>query len=537
MNAKKKFKQNIFFDQIMRLLGNRLNNSSLYEIVTIRALASFNNNTHLIKQFDNHVLYKMNHEDIEQSINVLCSCLLDPRDNSKLLQYYMENILSKKWPNKDEQILEFILNSKLLLTTYKWSSKCNLLSHNWTQKVYRALDILVDSVNRVASGNANIKTIMLLRDNYDIVSQIASLMKMNKFKTKINVRTLRLVGFNSKNLIILNFHNIYLKKKVELSDLRKLFEYRRREVDKFKQYTNSIKAFFQLCAIFNIRTTPYSTKVEALYKSNRSINETVLNTVCKCESLKNIINASNTKLEPNIFYYDNITNQKVSLIDTINGLKRLQCVIFDSHFNNSCIEIKKERNASSISIIEVLDEVFPRTIKKWQVLANIIENGTIKLVEIDDYQNKYFQNNFKKMFAEMEYICEYFKIRCLAERMTQLERYNRFRSITEAAESIEEIRTLLNLKSQFTELAALLSVKTTKFRDWTILKMDMDIEETIQILKRMNSPMKLNCLQAFLKSMEFVKWLRNSTKNINELKFLVDIVSMGKEKGREKLFF
>lgn len=43
----------------------------------------------------------------------------------------------------------------------------------------------------------------------------------------------------------------------------------------------------------------------------------------------------------------------------------------------------------------------------------------------------------------------------------------------------------------------------------------------------MDSPEKLDCLKAFVKSMDFVKWLRTYTKNTQELKVLVDLASMG----------
>ena len=117
----------------------------------------------------------------------------------------------------------------------------------------------------------------------------------------------------------------------------------------------------------------------------------------------------------------------------------------------------------------------------------------------------------------------------LNERMIQIERYYKFRSITEAAESIEKIRKALQLKNPFKELHILLNVKTEQFTDWTILRMDDEVERTIQILKKMDSPQKLECLTSFVKSMDFVKWLRSNTKNLKEMKFFVDLASIGEK--------
>jgi len=175
----------------------------------------------------------------------------------------------------------------------------------------------------------------------------------------------------------------------------------------------------------------------------------------------------------------------------------------------------------------------PKTISKWKVHAESIRSGIVKLVEIDQILKKYFSGNFGKMLEELEYICEYFRIPNLRVRMEEIERYRRFRAITEAAEQIDEIRRSLQLTNKFVELSTLLSVKSEQFSDWTIVKMDKDVESTIQILGRLDSPMKLECLKAFVKSMDFVKWLRQNTKDLKELKFLVDIASSGKDKGKQ----
>jgi len=311
--------------------------------------------------------------------------------------------------------------------------------------------------------------------------------------------------------------------------LIKLFQHRFDEIEEFKKAKNSVQAFLQFCIPFKqyISIDTYSSKVKQL--SRLDTNELILSEICKCELITDK-KSSKENFTPQVTCFEEIGHKDFIKMEEINAMKHLQCVIFNSHFGQTCDELCQ--SGKLLSIRQVLDTVIPKTISKWRVLAMNINDGTIKLVEIDRILDRYFSGNYSKMLEELQYICQYFCIPNLKVRISQIERYKRFRSITEAAEQIDEIRRSLQLTNKFDELSTLMSVKSKEFGDWTIVKMDKEVENTIQILGRMDSPMKLECLKAFVKSMEFVKWLRQNTKDIKELKFLVDIASTGKEKGK-----
>lgn len=305
-----------------------------------------------------------------------------------------------------------------------------------------------------------------------------------------------------------------------------LFAFRRKEVARFEHYSQSIKAFLQFSALFkqHIKTDKYGKRIAEIDSFNR--DKFPLNTVCRRMLIENMITSSDYFV-PDINFFEGINHEDIVTIDRMNNLERLKCVLFDIHFNEACQEVKKQKRVESLVVKHVISDVFPLTVKKWRVIADVIDRGSIKLVEIDQGLNNYFSGNFKKYYEELKYICGYFQIGKFKERMIQIDRYNKFRSITEAAESIEKIRQALGLKNKFKELHILLNVKSEQFNDWTILRMDDEVERTIQVLKKMDSPQKLECLTSFVKSMDFVKWLRSNTKNIKELKFLVDLASSG----------
>jgi hypothetical protein len=88
------------------------------------------------------------------------------------------------------------------------------------------------------------------------------------------------------------------------------------------------------------------------------------------------------------------------------------------------------------------------------------------------------------------------------------------------------IRTKLKITSKFQELEPLFKIKSDdESKNWNLLKMDEKIEKTVNILEKLNSDAKLNCLTAFVESYELVEWLRKNTVDIMSLKFLVELAS------------
>lgn len=154
-----------------------------------------------------------------------------------------------------------------------------------------------------------------------------------------------------------------------------------------------------------------------------------------------------------------------------------------------------------------------------------IDSGHIKLLDVDELQARHFDNDFSKFCAEINYLCQYFRVDSHEQRIQQLRLYDKFRSSYEAAVEIEKIRVELQLESHFDELADLLRIKTSEFREWDLVKMDAHIERVVHGLEGVNHPNKIECLAAFAKCRELVEWLRKFAPDHFQLKTLVDMVS------------
>lgn len=153
----------------------------------------------------------------------------------------------------------------------------------------------------------------------------------------------------------------------------KLITIRSRQVTQFKETTESLKAFIQFCSIFkqHIDTSEYDKKLKNIYKTN--INNLTLSQVYKCLSYSNL--DSSLHLIPEVTYFDEIDNETIKVINKINTLVRLKCVIFDQFFTESCLEIKQQHGLDLLPVSLVAKKVFQRTIDKWKMVSDIIESG------------------------------------------------------------------------------------------------------------------------------------------------------------------
>ena len=56
--------------------------------------------------------------------------------------------------------------------------------------------------------------------------------------------------------------------------------------------------------------------------------------------------------------------------------------------------------------------------------------------------------------------------------------------------------------------------------------MNLKLEPSIEGIVKLSSEERIECVSSFSKSNHLIDWLRQNTKDLNELKILVDLVSI-----------
>lgn len=217
-------------------------------------------------------------------------------------------------------------------------------------------------------------------------------------------------------------------------------------------------------------------------------------------------------------------NINFTLYLKLKAFDRRYSVLFDQNFEK-WTKMIREQQKSNITLAEHITKSWNGANSDLRKLCESIESGEIKLVDLNQLQENYFGVDFDKLYDEINYLCDYFKIQFRETRMEQIRLLDKFRSSHRAAVEIENIRTELKLESRFDELTDLLRIETDDFRTWNLLKMDKKIEIVVNRLERVNHPKKIECLAAFAKCLDLVDWLRTNATDLSQLKTLVDMVS------------
>ncbi len=499
--------------QIMQFLNSRLSKATFYELIMVRSLFKFDsvrtNRKNILPDQFNKILMEKLSQNEDTNIEILCKCL---EKNEPLLQFFINALLNDKI--NDHRCLEFVLETGTFTLILEQSllarkrNKANPLDKSMEARFSKCLELFNHSLENIVRGDESLYVIKLFYENATIFSHLFEILQR-------------------ENLI---------DKKKDVNSYRALFLFRMREVTAYEKYKVSMKAFLQFCSHFKqINIKVYEKKLEELTPIKEE--ELKLSKVCKCIEVNQMNKYNNVDLySSEIICFADIKTKEIKVINEIISLDRLKCILFDYYFNETCNEVLQSKTAGTpkeILVHTALFNVYPATLAKWKAFAEIIENGSIKLMKIDELLSKFFANNFNKLYDEFYYICSMHKIVNMREQMDRVDRYNRFKSSVDLAKSIEEIRKSLKMTKNFNEIKDLLNIKSEEFKDWTILKMDSKVETTIQILNRMSSSErqdneKLKCLKAFVDSVELVQWLRTNIKDIKELKYFVEIVSTTK---------
>ena len=312
---------------------------------------------------------------------------------------------------------------------------------------------------------------------------------------------------------------------------KKLIDVRIKEAKRFEFYRTQLQKFIRLFSEFShINIRSIKEQIDYLDRLPELELAIILNKVCKTVDFKNGMNTPNlSDYDPVIIYFDGVQTRFLSIIQKINDLKWKYCVVFKDYFSEASQKLlnessKKGEYASDLALL--VEDTWDMAYARWKEISVQIENGSIKLITLDLFADKYFGLDLDKFRDEFIYINSYFKIQGLNQRNEQIILYNKFKMSYSVAIEIDQVHIKLKLLKKFTELDDLLSIKSDSFKSWDLDKMDTRISKTVAVLDKFNDRDKLDCLKAYTESMNLVEWLRKNAPSLQELKFLVELASM-----------
>ncbi|XP_026716672.1 E3 ubiquitin-protein ligase RNF213 isoform X2 [Athene cunicularia] len=320
---------------------------------------------------------------------------------------------------------------------------------------------------------------------------------------------------------LLNEHKELLQRQ-----LKELLQRRREEVTLLRKEKKAIGTFLSMCRKVQASVKVYVGELE--FQHAEDLRSKRLNTV---------VNVGNRPLQT----YYSLSPEVKEFAQKMQSFK--DSLIFQQFWEEAAQKAREEYERSEEEEEEEeeenivpaldLDDVFRSLIYpcfvSYETLYNDLRSGRLTLSEVDRVFQE-FTNHPEDIKAELHTICE---LRpgedrgWIDQRFQQIQQYHEMHLTFDAARIIASVKESLNLSGDFSILENLLDI-TEKLESYKTHKLDFISPELMNAKRLLQgiTVTRRGCLRELVQQKEFVCWVREALKDINELKVFVDLASI-----------
>ncbi|KFQ30086.1 E3 ubiquitin-protein ligase RNF213, partial [Mesitornis unicolor] len=423
-------------------------------------------------------------------------------------------IIVKSWPIKSGQSENF---DEILHHVLTWPDIQRIFSFNGTNA--KLLEELTDEAKNIMATADSVFTSV----THDIQ------------KGSIRVKHLEAIFQHEKQfLCIWEINEFSFRAPADVIQLEELLQRRQEEVALLREEKKAIGTFLNMCR-----------KVQAAVKVNVGAVESQHLEDLSSKRLNTVVNMTKRPTET---YYSLSPELKESA-QKMHSFK--DSLIFQQFWEEAAqkageeyenseeeYEFSGEEVGSSeeednfVPALE-LDEVFSSIIspcfKRYERLYGDLRSGSLTLSTVDKIFQQ-FRNQPEDIKTELDTICQ---LRpgedrgWVDQRFRQIQQYHEMHLSFDAAKIIANVKESLNLSGDFSILENLLDI-TEKLESYKTQKLD-SISPELMHAKKLLQGITVNrreCLRELAQQKEFVCWVREALKDINELKVFVDLASI-----------
>ncbi|XP_041755240.2 E3 ubiquitin-protein ligase rnf213-alpha-like [Coregonus clupeaformis] len=203
----------------------------------------------------------------------------------------------------------------------------------------------------------------------------------------------------------------------------------------------------------------------------------------------------------------------------------------DSHIFKMLWEKQTKDFASEFDSLvtpkDVTNGIFQPCYAKYKKTYEGLKNGSLKLKYVDTLFNDY-TGKYKKLEMDLDIMCGLNKSdnkHWIQGRVQQIEQYHGLHLAVKSALVIMKVKETLNLQGDFKSLQTLLDIIRADVNEEHLDQIDNDLMQAKADLVDITEPRRL-CLVELGHSKDFVIWVKEALKDINELKVFVDLASI-----------
>ncbi|OXB81060.1 UNVERIFIED_CONTAM: hypothetical protein H355_004990 [Colinus virginianus] len=302
-------------------------------------------------------------------------------------------------------------------------------------------------------------------------------------------------------------------------ELEEVLQRRQEEVAHIRRERKAIGTFLNLCR-----------KVQATVSVNvGQVNSQYLEDLCS-KKLNGVVNVGKSPIQT----YYSLSQELKECAQKMHTFK--DSLVFLQFWEEAAMKAREKYDDSEeeevvpeMDLDDVFDELFSPCFMEYEKLYDDLTSGNLTLSAVDRIFQK-FANHPEDIKAELSIICE---LRPGEERgwvdrrFQQIQQYHEMHLTFDAVRIIANVRETLNLSGDFSVLETLLCM-TEKLESYKTQKLDFISSELIRAKKLLQgiTVSRCECLLELAQQKEFVCWVREALKDINELKVFVDLASI-----------
>ncbi|RVE69570.1 hypothetical protein OJAV_G00079000 [Oryzias javanicus] len=188
---------------------------------------------------------------------------------------------------------------------------------------------------------------------------------------------------------------------------------------------------------------------------------------------------------------------------------------------------ENEKEAKTATPDVIYSNIFKPCIDEYRTIHTRLKNCSITLEEVNQlfgaYKGKH--NDLSQELRIMSRVDKAGDTKWIDRTFEQIVQYHELHLAVASAQVIMKVKETLGLQGDFRVLETLTNILHADFQREPLSLIDNDLMQAKKVLVDITEP-RLKCLKELHLRRNFVKWVKDTLENINELKVFVDLASI-----------
>ncbi|XP_042587954.1 E3 ubiquitin-protein ligase rnf213-alpha-like isoform X2 [Cyprinus carpio] len=312
-------------------------------------------------------------------------------------------------------------------------------------------------------------------------------------------------------------------KYMDTKAMKRLLDCRQKEVNAIYHELSLVDALITMCRNLQKHARVDFEGLED--KRHIDIDEMDLDKFMEVHLLNQIRSA-----KPILVSYFELEDDVRSMAEVLNAFK--DSYVFKICWMNEATKFAKDNEAIPpaghlvISPKKLQIDIFTPCYNAYRNIYTALKDGTITFENIDVTFRAY-KGKYEDLAAEVAIICRLDRSDdqgWVQTRVYQIEQYHELHLAVESAKVVKKVKQTLGLEGDFQVLEKLLNTTHLDFKKEHLDSIDNELVQAKIMLVDITEPRRL-CLQE-LDQKNFVMWVKEALRDINELKVFVDLASI-----------